>query len=347
MKVTRGILREMIEAELSLLAEDNETDVLTKYFDLGTDSKIKNKDRGDIVSALQTYLKSKYSESNNNAVKTAILQMGEPDGMFGPLTLSAVKAVQKLLSVTESGEYDKVTHSATGNSGGDEATAEADGEDAAAEEGGDEASAEATSQAWAVMVDVINDEQLDEIKNLDAEGMRELISKIKVKFANSFRKFLEEDFLWRSGGNLQPEAKTDLMSKFLSFSATDLPKWTRMTSVEQSFSDELDKITSKEGGSKNLFTGPSGHREAKRIMKEEFRDDVLSPDSIKAYKLSVHIGSSATPYPLKGIARFKAVIVALFDVKNRWDEFENTSEPAQENQLESISYDRLSKLAGI
>ena len=49
MKITKNVLREMIEAELSILTEDNETEALRGYFSLGTDVELKIKDNGRVL----------------------------------------------------------------------------------------------------------------------------------------------------------------------------------------------------------------------------------------------------------------------------------------------------------
>jgi peptidoglycan hydrolase-like protein with peptidoglycan-binding domain len=114
MKVTKKILIEIIESELSLLTEENEKEALRGYFSLGPDVELKTKSSGRIVTALQVYLKARASQDDLKEIEgmsSTVEAMGDPDGNFGPKTEALVKLItSNIEGMEETGVYNSAVH---------------------------------------------------------------------------------------------------------------------------------------------------------------------------------------------------------------------------------------------
>jgi len=360
MKVTKKLLIEIIESELSLLTEAPEKEALRGYFSLGTDVELKIKSSGRIVTALQTYLKARASQDDLKEIEgmtSTVEAMGDPDGNFGPKTEALVKLItSNIEGMVETGVYNSEVH---GKIAGPAAAVEA-----AAEESVEE-TADFPHPKW----DALSTEYsgFDAVAGLSAEDARNLLSTISKSgektFRDNFITFVNGfEVTAFSGSVQQPDIKLKLTEKMkyaikkkLLLRKNDIPNWIKAENVSEEFDSIVDEKW--KDSEFNLLIKPDEGLDAEAVVVYEeqaaleLKDKFVSKflDTRGEFIPEVEFGFGTK---LTGIQDQQSVYLAINEIIEKWvivnppDDVPE-DEPADEDTSEQLTESRFQKLAGI
>ena len=355
MKITKNVLREMIEAELLLLNEANEKEALRAYFSINDQIKLGQGDRGDIVTALQDFLIEKSNEESLSAVdsiKSAVEAMGEPDGNIGPKTVAAINAFQGHFELEETGVYNSAVHDAIA---GPAPAVEAAEEEAAEEESTEDAEASKEEESadfphpkWDALLEELSPGDTRDLKNLTSEEATQFAEDVIKTFRSKLIEFVNS-FESGWGGpmsTLTRDMKRSIVNKLSPKSNPTV--WTTIENIEDEFSSLVDEKEEDEDfdvfdGGANIGRLIQGKNEKIKDLNEEFERIFISADDDELTPL-VRAGDFLE---ISGTDKLKAAYLGVVEIIEKWDvvtraeEVEETEEPTQ------LSESRFQKLAGI
>ena len=371
MKITKKILIEIIESELSLLTEVNETEDLRQFLSLrgGTRLKSGDSDKGrpestdtGPVEALQQFLINRSKEEPLSAVESitaAIKAMGTPDGNIGPKTVEAIKAFQNHFEIEETGVYNSAVHN--------EIASDAPAVEAPAE--GSKESAEETADFPHPKWDVLSTEYsgFDAVAGLSAEDARNLLSTISKSgektFRDNFITFVNGfEVIAFSGSVQQPDIKLKLTEKMkyaikkkLLLRKNDIPNWIKAENVSEEFDSIVDEKW--KDSEFNLLIKPDEGLDAEAVvvyeeqaaleLKDKFVSKFLDTGGEFIPEVEFGFGTKLT-----GIQDQQSVYLAINEIIEKWvivnppDDVPE-DEPADEDTSEQLTESRFRKLAGI
>jgi peptidoglycan hydrolase-like protein with peptidoglycan-binding domain len=372
MKITRKLLLEIIESEISLLNEANETEALRAYFSINDQVELKQGNKGDIVTALQDFLIEKASEVELSKVESITVAvgpegMGTPDGNFGPNTAAAVKAFQTHYKLKGAeGVYNSAVHKAiAGTTPSVEAPVEGSKESA-------EETADFLHPKWDSLLEELGVDNASDLKGMTSEEAKTLIEDIKKTFRSKLIDFVKGFRLSVERGkkSLHIEMKKAIRNKFVGRVSTDDPSWVLIDNIEEEFNslvgeqqsgkifdDNSGTTASRYGGEENEVDGTTS------VLKASFKSSFIV--NTGEFVPSLTIGDFMN---IEGVIKLKSLYNGVNEIIEKWDivnkkeskadkkekktwNADDANEPdsgtRDEAIKESISYSRFQKLAGI
>lgn len=352
MKVTKKLLLEIIEAELSLLNEANEKEALRAYFSINDQIKLGQGDRGDIVTALQDFLIEKSNEeslSDVDSIKSAVEAMGEPDGNIGPKTVAAINAFQGHFELEETGVYNSAVHDAiAGPAPAVEAEAEESPEEESAEESPEEESADFPHPKWDALLEELSPGDTRDLKNLTSEEATQFAEDVIKTFRSKLIEFVNS-FESGWGGpksTLTRNMKRSIVNKFSPKSNPTV--WTTMENIEDEFISLVDEKEEDEDfdvfdGGANIGRLIQGKNEKIKDLNEEFERIFISADDDELTPLVV----AGDFLEISGTVKLKAAYLGVVEIIEKWDVVTRVEEAEDAEEPEQLSESRFQKLAGI